>query len=1112
MVSTKDALNHEVQISYGDSFSDDNNLRNTFAYPTTVTDPDGYSSTMKYHFDFGAVTYRRTPQPNTTEHLAGPEQTITYDANGRVQQITNLVNNAYTRFEYPTSDIRVDTYTTIQEGLGEAHSFQITDGAGQVIATAADHPGSTGGFSGQRFVYDVMGRLIKTSNPTETYASGTPFQWITAGDDETAGWIYTQQTYDWKGRPLVTTNQDGTTKTASYTGCGCAGGEVVTLTDEGTLDGGVAKRRQQKIYSDVLGRTRKTEILNWAGGSGYATTVNTYNARDQVTQIRELAGDESSSTYQDTIMTYDGYGRQRTKHVPEQSSGTNTTWDYNSDDTVQTVTDARGAATNYSYNNRHLVTGLTYSVPSGSEIPVPAAVSFAYDAANNRTSMTDGTGSTTYSYDLLSRMTSESRTFNGVAGTYVLDYAYNLGNELTTLSIPFRSQQIGYNYDIAGRLSDVTASGFTAKYPGLPTQTLTNFASNITYRAWGARKSMTYGNTTSEHLNYDSRLRPTTYTLSNMNYQNTNVCCSYPTYNTMTWTFGYYDDGRVKQAWDATNEWFDRAYKYDHAGRLNEATTYRRAHGLTPYPAINYPDPYYQSIAYDAFDHITSRTGRFYTGEPTDSGTYLSNRRTGWFYDDQGNTIFDGSYQQTFDATGTQSHSVSYSAVGDGAQYPVQPRLDLTQTYDGMGAPTKRVQISRQPGVVDESGNQGPPIADTQTTYYVRSSVVGGVPVVELNSFGIDTVNVYAAGQRIARDVRDNILFEHHNPVTGSWATSLGHSSYRTTNREEHDSFGAEIPTSNPYAYAQGYVDMKFGEPLFIEGSDPFDYRTGRTIDGLPVSEAEFQRRVGKDVGAGIFLNGKRAGFFDLAGLTSLSRITITFDLLRPPTELMDHSELWDDYYVRSFNRDIELNHASVQTGSARPQTPNAAVLSLVNQTLSSKRCHDFLQAVLGAASRKSNPVMHNGDIQLIFNDFLAQTNGGLSRSRVSVAPYGTASGTIGKDGMISSYLNTNNPLNQDREDASTIINELPHIAGTKGGWPNRQEYDDFALAYATHSTSYGSNFSLLGNYPMSRRFGKLAGRPKNPFADPSSQRNRDDVRWSNYFHNILRQECALPQ
>ena len=130
------------------------------------------------------------------------------------------------------------------------------------------------------------------------------------------------------------------------------------------------------------------------------------------------------------------------------------------------------------------------------------------------------------------------------------------------------------------------------------------------------------------------------------------------------------------------------------------------------------------------------------------------------------------------------------------------------------------------------------------------------------------------------------------------------------------------------------------------------------------------------------------------------------------------------------------------------------------------------------------------------------------SAATLNGAPYGTATGVIGKNGTIHSYPTKDN---QDRADASTIVNELPHIAGTKGGWP-RSEYDDFALAQATHSTSYGSNFSLVGNYPNDKRFGKLAGRPKNPFADPGAQQNRYDSRWSNYFHNILRQECALPQ
>jgi YD repeat-containing protein len=702
-----------------------------------------------------------------------------------------------------------------------------------------------------------------------------------------AGWLYTQQTYDWQGRLLRTTHPDTTYKEASYSGCGCAGGEVVTLTDEGTLDAGIAKRRQQKIYSDVLGRTVKTEILNWQNGSVYSATVYTYNARDQLTQIRQYAGPEGSGTYQDTTMTYDGYGRLKTKHVPEQSAGANTTWIYKADDMIEKVTDGRGAAATFTYKNRHLVESITYSVPSGSQIPVPAPTIYSYDAASNRTGMTDGTGTTTYGYDSLSRMTSETRTFTGYSGTYTLNYSYNFANALTSLGIPFRSQQIGYVYDTAGRLSNVTASGFSASHfiwPNQYTQNITSFVSNITYRAWGGSKSMTYGNATSEQTTYNSRMQPATYTLSNMNYQNTN-CCGNPTYSTMTWTYGYYDDGSLKHAWDSANEWFDRGYKYDHVGRLSVASTFRRARGLSPYPAVAYSDPYFQTITYDAFNH-SSRTGSLFMGAPpSDNGTYVNNRRTdfGWNYDADGNNTRNDDYQQTFNADGTLTHSVSHAMVGDGVEYPLQPRLDITQTYDGDGRPAKRDQISRMPGIFDEFGNQSEPIEDAQLVYHLRSSVLGGATIVDLES--ANTVHIYAGGQRIAREVWGNVSFEHHNPMTGSWVTSSGHSSYRTTSREERDPRGADLPLSNPVSFS--YLDWKFGETYFFDGGDPYDYSTGRVIDGLPVSEAEFQRRVGNgSVVAGVFVGGKRVGSIDVSQFRFVDRITVTFDVFTFSEEL----------------------------------------------------------------------------------------------------------------------------------------------------------------------------------------------------------------------------------
>jgi YD repeat-containing protein len=640
VVSNADALNHTTQLSYSDSFSD-GITRNTLAYATMLTDPDGYTSTSKYNFDFGAQTSHRTPQPNTTQNLPGPEQTVAFDTLGRLQQVTNQVNSAYTRYTYSTAGTRIDTFATIQDGLGEAHSFQITDGAGRVIATATDHPGSVGGYSGQRFVYDIMGHVIKTSNPTETSASGAASQWATAGDDAAAGWIYTQQTYDWKGRPLVTTNQDGTTKTVSYAGCGCAGGEVVTLTDEGTIDGGVAKRRQQKIYSDVLGRTTKTEILNWSGGSIYSATVNTYNALDQLKQVRQYAGAEGSGTYQDTTMGYDGYGRLQSKHVPQQDMNTATMWTYNADDTVNTITDARGAVTTYGYSgtNRHLVKQITHTLTGSPTI----TTSLTYDAVGKRLSMTDSAGSVSYSYNQLAQLTSESRIFTGV-GSFTLTYEYNLSGELSRITDPFGAQ-VGYNYDKVGRLSAITGANFAS---------ISSYASGLQYRAWGAVKALTYGNSNTLAMSYDVSLRASSYEIPAL----------------MKKSYQYYNDGKLKFVQDQllTNSKFDRLYTYDHVGHTTTALTGQEAR----VGATTNDRPYNENMAYDPMGHLIMREIRQWDRyDTTGTETYTNNRRAGWQYDADGRLLSGNGYYY-YDAAG-QIYS-----FGDGDPYKTDQQLMVT--------------------------------------------------------------------------------------------------------------------------------------------------------------------------------------------------------------------------------------------------------------------------------------------------------------------------------------------------------------------------------------------------------------------------------------------------
>ena len=1090
--STTDPLGHQSIIAYGDSFSDNIN-RNTFAYPTTVTDGGGFSSNIQYNFDFAATTRTQTPAP--AGQSQGAIQELTYNNLGQLERIKTTNSSAYTRFWYG-ADFTA-SYATVNNAADESYSMRTFDGLGRPLGAASNHPGSTGGYRAKINIYDFMGRVKKSSNPAETTSNWVPF-----GDDS-AGWLYTEQTYDWKGRPLITTNPNTTTREASYSGCGCAGGQVVTLIDEGTIDGGTPKRRKQKIYSDVFGRTSKTEVFVWQTDTVYSTVVNTYNVRDQLEQVREYAGSESSGTYQTTTMTYDGYGRLKTKHVPEQDTGADTVWTYNADDTIQKITDGRGAATINTYNSRHLITEISYTVPPSSQISVPPTITFTYDGAGNRTSMDDGAGSIDYTYDSLSRLTSESREFTELSGSYALNYSYNLGNALTSLSIPFRSRQIGYNYDTAGRLSGVTASGFSATYhvwPNQYTQNLTSFASNITYRAWGARKSMTYGNTTSEQITYNARLQTATYTLNNMNYQNTNVCCSYPTYSTMTWSYGYYDDGSLEHAWDATNDWFDRAYKYDHVGRLKEASTFRRARGLSPYPTINYPDPYFQSISYDAFNH-SSRTGRLYTGEPSDTATYVNNRRTdyGWQYDADGNTISDSSYQHTIDASGQVIQSVSHVLVGDGVQYPYEPRLDITEVYDGTGLLAKRNQISRMP---DPFGS-GEPQVDTQTTYYINSSVLGGVTVAEIG-WG-NTIYIYANGQRIARDYWDNVTFEHHNPLTGSWVTTHGHSSYRTTEREERDPRGAEMPLQNPFV--QDYVDWKFGEPLFIEGGDPFDYSSGREIDGMPVSEAEFQRRVGSgSAGAGVFVAGRFAGFIDVSRQPSITHVTVIYDLYRSGQRTR-RPDFW--YYLGRFAKDLRLDSGG-QKGprpTPKPQRIEGGPAPIggldraqmwLEEALKWGNCREKLQQILAQLGTDTKFAPSSTDILDIFNKLKDQTGGGgvfvdvppakfhevIPQEKKKVAGGGGLSNFYYTDPsnwrtrqrysvVFLRYINTANPFSVKRNPYVFVLNfihELTHNAPNDSSGAGKT-YDDTEMDTAARNLGSTDFDQYVKEHCIPRRF-----------------------------------------
>ena len=124
-VSTTDPAGHQSSIAYADSFSDSVN-RNTFAYPTTVTDADGFSSFVQYNYDLGATT--RTQSPTPAGQAQGAIRTMSYNSLGQLERITTTNNGAYQRFWYGAD--YVAGYATVNNVADELYSIEVVDGLG----------------------------------------------------------------------------------------------------------------------------------------------------------------------------------------------------------------------------------------------------------------------------------------------------------------------------------------------------------------------------------------------------------------------------------------------------------------------------------------------------------------------------------------------------------------------------------------------------------------------------------------------------------------------------------------------------------------------------------------------------------------------------------------------------------------------------------------------------------------------------------------------------------------------------------------------------------------------------------------------------------------------
>ena len=358
--------------------------------------------------------------------------------------------------------------------------FDQTDGAGRAYRKASDHPdGVSGKYSGQISVFDKVGQTEDSSNVIAINSA-----WAPAYEDASTGFLFTHLTRDELSRLKVVTFPDNNTKQFDYTGCGCAGNSETRVTDE--------LGHYSTTKTDFLGR-----LVEAAEMDTYSKAVYVY---DELDRLREIQHGDGTTKTQYRYFGFDGYSRANQENTPE---GGIVNFSYTANDLVYQKTDARNITQTYGYNTRSLLTSVSYSDGT------PAA-SFGYDAFGARSSMTDGEGGMTYSYNSYRQLESETRTFTALPGkSYVLSYTYNLADQLKSVNYNIVggsfNKNVNYAYNTVGALS-----GVGTNLIGSDPNATTNVLNTVTFRATGALNRLHYGNGRRLTMGYNAnRQQPT---------------------------------------------------------------------------------------------------------------------------------------------------------------------------------------------------------------------------------------------------------------------------------------------------------------------------------------------------------------------------------------------------------------------------------------------------------------------------------------------------------------------------------------------------------------------------------------------------------------------------
>lgn len=376
----------------------------------TVTDPDGHETHNRYD-SHGNLIESYDPMGRTSYYSYGSMDELIFATDPRGNTTAYIYDGAGNLFEKEaflsgTGEVARTTYsydgapgeiTAVSDPDGHITKFSYDNAGDRIGVIDADGNETT-------YSYNADGQLASAVSPAGNEAGGDPAAHTTTYVYNTDGELTseadqlghtTSYTYDGNGNRTSVTDANGHTTHQSYD----ADDE---LTEVIRPDGSVLKTQW-----DAAGN-----MVGQVDAAGHTTSYS-YDHLDRLTSVTDPDG--HSTTY-----AYDPAGN-KTESV-----------------------NAEGQAVYYGYDADGELTSTNYSDGS-----TPSVYQY-YDEDGNRTFLEDGTGTSSFTYDSLNRLTSATDG-NGTT----VNYEYDLASNLTKLTYP-NGQSVTRSYDPANNLKSVT--------------------------------------------------------------------------------------------------------------------------------------------------------------------------------------------------------------------------------------------------------------------------------------------------------------------------------------------------------------------------------------------------------------------------------------------------------------------------------------------------------------------------------------------------------------------------------------------------------------------------------------------------------------------------------